>query len=132
MAMALQNTFLKKQWNYIDDFIVTDYSNVSGSADKLYAVIENPEQIDIIISILPKELYLHLSRDNLAMMMHKEATKYNAILVIVNEFGIFEEEIIAFGDDINDKEMLLNVGLGIAMGNSVDEMKMIAEVRFCN
>src|SRR5690554_822650 len=121
------NFNVKEKWSYIDNFIVTDYLNISGSADKLYVLIENPNQIDIITPILPKELYLNLSRDNLVMIMHREATKCNGVLEVANEFNISKSEIIAFGDDINDKEMLLNVGLGVAMSNSLDEIKMIAD-----
>jgi hydroxymethylpyrimidine pyrophosphatase-like HAD family hydrolase len=47
------NFNVKEKWSYIDNFIVTDYLNISGSADKLYVLIENPNQIDMITSILP-------------------------------------------------------------------------------
>lgn len=121
------NFNVKEEWSYIDNFIITDYVNVSGNADKLYALVENSNQLDYINSILPRELYLHLSRDNLPMIMHKEATKYNGVLKVANEFRISQSEIIAFGDDMNDKEMLLNFGIGIAMDNSIDEIKMVAD-----
>jgi hypothetical protein len=121
------NFNVKEVWSYIDKFVVTNYSNVSGNADKLYALVENPSQIDLINSILPKDLYLNLSRDNLAMIMHKEATKSNGVLHIASEFNIQKNEIVAFGDDINDKELLLSVGLSVAMDNSIDEIKMIAD-----
>ena len=38
------------------------------------------------------------------------------------------EEIIAIGDNINDKEMIENSGLGIVMGNSNPLMKEIGNV----
>jgi hydroxymethylpyrimidine pyrophosphatase-like HAD family hydrolase len=60
-------------------------------------LIENPNQIDIITQILPKELYLNLIRDNLAMIMHRKATKYEAVLEIADEFIVSKSEIIAFG-----------------------------------
>jgi Cof subfamily protein (haloacid dehalogenase superfamily) len=121
------NFNIREKWSYIDNFIITDYSNVSGSADKIYALIENPSQVDIIAPLLPKELYLRITRDNIAMIMHKEATKLNGVLAVAKEFNISKSDIIAFGDDINDKEMLLNAGLGVAMDNSIDEVKMIAD-----
>lgn len=65
------------------------------------------------------------------MIMYREATKFNGVLEVAKEFNISKSEIIAFGDDINDKEMLLNVGLGVAMSNSVDEIKIIADY-FCD
>lgn len=121
------NFNVKEQWSYIDNFVITDYVNVQGSADKLYVIIEDLNQIDMITSLLPKELYLNVSRDNLAMIMHREATKCNGVLEVAKQFNISKREIVAFGDDINDKEMLLSFGLGVAMGNSIDEIKMIAD-----
>ncbi len=124
------NYNVQEKWNYIDNFVITDYKDVSGGADKIYAIIENKDNIDIVKSSLPKELYLNVSRDGLAMMMHKEATKINGILAIAEKFNILKKEIIAFGDDVNDKEMLLNCGLSIAMDNAVDEIKAISD-RVC-
>ena len=34
---------------------------------------------------------------------------------------------MAFGDDINDKEMFSNCGLSVAMDNAIDEIKKIAD-----
>ena len=36
-------------------------------------------------------------------------------------------EAVAFGDGLNDREMLQGVGLGIAMGNGHPELKAIAD-----
>jgi Cof subfamily protein (haloacid dehalogenase superfamily) len=41
--------------------------------------------------------------------------------------GIAPEEIIAFGDQSNDKEMLELAGLGVAMGNSRSEVRALAD-----
>lgn len=41
----------------------------------------------------------------------------------VESQGISMSEVIAFGDNFNDLSMLENVGLGVAMGNAVDEIK---------
>jgi 5-amino-6-(5-phospho-D-ribitylamino)uracil phosphatase len=41
-------------------------------------------------------------------------------------FQIPQERIIAFGDEDNDLEVLEYAGRGIAMGNAVDQIKMIA------
>ncbi len=37
-----------------------------------------------------------------------------------------KEELIAFGDGENDLEMLKEVGVSVAMGNAVNEVKKIA------
>jgi hydroxymethylpyrimidine pyrophosphatase-like HAD family hydrolase len=43
-----------------------------------------------------------------------------------SEFGISLTEVIAFGDNYNDIEMLQAAGLGIAVGNAKEEVKMVA------
>ncbi|NLM45500.1 MAG: Cof-type HAD-IIB family hydrolase [Firmicutes bacterium] len=121
------NFDVKGKWFFIENYILTDFADVAGSAGKLYIMIEDPGQIDFIAAILPRELYFYLNRDSLVMVMHKEATKSNGIYRIAEELNIEKSEIVAFGDDINDKEMLQNVGLGVAMGNSIAEVKMIAD-----
>jgi hydroxymethylpyrimidine pyrophosphatase-like HAD family hydrolase len=35
--------------------------------------------------------------------------------------------VVAFGDDYNDVEMLSECGIGVAMGNAIDECKAVAD-----
>lgn len=53
--------------------------------------------------------------------------KWSAISYLINELEIKPEEVIAIGDNINDKTMLENAGLGIAMGNSAPYIKEMAD-----
>ena len=41
--------------------------------------------------------------------------------------GIITDDIIAFGDDYADIGMLKLCGVGVAMGNAIDEVKVIAD-----
>ena len=43
------------------------------------------------------------------------------------QLNIDIESAMAFGDGINDLEMLPAVGLGVAMGNGVEELKAVAD-----
>jgi len=54
--------------------------------------------------------------------------KWNAIDYILNQENIQKENVIAIGDNINDKQMIEKAGLGIAMRNSTDGIKEIADV----
>ena len=38
-----------------------------------------------------------------------------------------QQSVIAFGDDFNDMEMIQHAGMGVAMGNAVDELKTLAD-----
>jgi Cof subfamily protein (haloacid dehalogenase superfamily) len=47
---------------------------------------------------------------------------------LLERFGIAPDEAIAFGDGLNDMEMLSLVGMGVAMGNARDELKQVADM----
>lgn len=55
-------------------------------------------------------------------------SKYETIVSVATAKGFAKEDIIAFGDGLNDYEMISNVGLGIAMGNAEDIVKEVAEI----
>jgi Cof subfamily protein (haloacid dehalogenase superfamily) len=116
-----------EKWENFNNYTITNFSNISARAEKIYIVINDPKQQEIIKSILPQGLYLSVSRDNLAMVMNQGATKSRGIAAIADKFGISKEEIVVFGDDTNDIEMLKDFGLGVAMSNSIDEVKDIAD-----
>jgi cof-like hydrolase len=57
----------------------------------------------------------------------KDVDKWNAIEYLINKIGIEKEEVIAIGDNINDKKMIENAGLGIAMGQSTPIVRQMAD-----
>lgn len=92
-------------------------------------IIGEPQEI-IDIELLLKETFPHLSicrsHANFLEVMHKDATKGSAVRFLENYFGVKTEEVIAFGDNFNDLDMLQHAGLGVAMGNAPDEIKQAA------
>ena len=60
-------------------------------------------------------------------IMDKRATKLNGIKYICEEMGIDLENALFFGDDYNDIETLKACGVGVAVGNAVDEAKQAAD-----
>ncbi|MCL2045457.1 MAG: HAD hydrolase family protein [Oscillospiraceae bacterium] len=53
----------------------------------------------------------------------REATKSKALHEIANFWKIAQTEIVAFGDDINDIDLLAYAGMGVAMGNALNVVK---------
>ena len=53
--------------------------------------------------------------------------KWEGIQFVARRHGIAPQEIIAIGDDMNDVPMLLNAGLGVAMGNARPEAMAAAK-----
>lgn len=54
-------------------------------------------------------------------------SKAEGIKRMIEQLGIKRENTIAFGDGLNDMEMLDFVGTGVAMGNALDEVKRKAD-----
>lgn len=64
--------------------------------------------------------YTEISKEN--------ANKWSAIEFLIDKLDIKKEEVIAIGDNANDKEMVENAGLGVAMGNSMLSANKIGDV----
>ena len=92
-------------------------------------IIGETDEVIAIEQIL-KEKFPHLSicrsHANFLEVMHKSATKGNAVRFLEDYFHVKMEECVAFGDNFNDLDMLESVGLGVAMGNAPDEIKQAA------
>ena len=61
-------------------------------------------------------------------IMEKGHGKGRCIRFLSDWLGLNLDQIIAFGDNTNDKEMLMAAGFGCAMGNGVPELKEIADL----
>lgn len=57
----------------------------------------------------------------------RNANKLSAVSLLGRQSGIAPEEIVAIGDEINDVSLIGGVGLGIAMGNAIAEVKAVAK-----
>ena len=58
---------------------------------------------------------------------NENVNKWTAIEFLLEKLNIAKEEVIAIGDNVNDKEMIEESGLGVVMGNSNPKMKEIAD-----
>ncbi|MBR1971247.1 MAG: HAD family phosphatase [Clostridia bacterium] len=58
--------------------------------------------------------------------INKKAGKGNAAKALWEHLGLKKEEVLAFGDGMNDMQLLQTVGKGVAVGNSCEELKAIA------
>ncbi|MRH43360.1 Cof-type HAD-IIB family hydrolase [Aquibacillus halophilus] len=63
---------------------------------------------------------------NVIEIVRKGMNKAVGLNRIAHYYHIDQENIIAFGDEDNDLEMIEFAGVGVAMGNGIDELKSIA------
>ncbi|MCL2772922.1 MAG: HAD-IIB family hydrolase [Oscillospiraceae bacterium] len=68
-----------------------------------------------------------VTSDGTAMILNKNATKEHAVQKASEYFTIPLSDVIAFGDDINDINMLKTAGISVAMGNAREPVKEIAD-----
>ena len=63
----------------------------------------------------------------LCQIMNQEVSKWNSIQALMKTWNIKDEDIIAFGDDYNDLDMIKHAGIGVAMGNAEKVIKDAAD-----
>ena len=101
--LSIFNRIIQKL-RQINDIDVLDVGHMSRKMIKV-----NNEDIEI------KYYYTEITKN--------DVNKWNAIKVLMNRLNILENEVVTIGDNVNDKEMLQNASLGIAMGNSAEYVK---------
>ena len=74
----------------------------------------------------PSKCSLIRSEINYLEIMHEGINKGTALQEIESYYGISPAQIISFGDNLNDMELIRNSGLGIAMSNGHQDLKKIA------
>ena len=73
-------------------------------------------------------IHIYRSKSTYLELAPKSISKASALkLVLKNRFDIDLSEVMAFGDNYNDIEMIQAAGLGIAVGNARPEVKAVAK-----
>lgn len=80
--------------------------------------------------LLDHQVAIQINQDrigNTVYVTHLKGTKAYGIKELLKILGVKKEETIGIGDGNNDKNLLLNCGFKVAMGNAVEEIKSIAD-----
>ncbi len=86
-----------------------------------------PAVISDIKSMYPK-LYVTQSGPHVIEVMPNGVNKATALESVCECLDIKSDEVIAFGDGMNDISMIKWAGLGVAVGNAPDAVKKVATV----
>lgn len=121
--------FVKNITN-INDFIskIKDVYNITIS-------FKNESTINTFLEDIKNnynEIYSFIMQDSFSdkkwiTLMNNGVSKFNGIKIVSNYINIDNSEIIAFGDGLNDIDMIKNVGMGVAMKNALKEIKDVAK-----
>ena len=93
---------------------------VMGEAEKI-------RSLEVLLKQRLPHLSIHRSKNEYLEIMNKQATKSSAIRFMEQRLNVTAEQIIAFGDNFNDLDMLQYAGLSVAMGNAPNEIKSVAK-----
>ena len=92
----------------------------------------SPKALDSLIELLkerhPDEAHLYRSKDSYVEISAKNIDKSTALEdLIKNKYNLELGNVMAFGDNFNDTQLLKRAGMGVAMANAAQEVKDVAD-----
>jgi hypothetical protein len=114
-----------------EQIAVTDFSEASGFRDRAFKIcIEGTDAAfaERTAALVKDCTWQRFSDCDWCKYSPSDASKEKATQRLEQAMGISKEQIIAFGDDFVDAGMLHYCGVGVAMGNAVDNVKECADV----
>ena len=111
-------------------FICDSTESVFNSIMKKFNEIPNVETLDVshmsrkVIKKGTTEIPIEYYYTEISM---KNVDKWNAIEFLINKLEINKDEVIAIGDNMNDKKMIEEAGFGITMEGSTPTVTEVAD-----
>lgn len=122
----------KDRYKAVEDFLKMEDANIlsvayAGNKKDMVSLYDyiNERYPHIYKSHLMEQINV---AEALLEIMNPLGDKWLSLLEYAKEKGIDQSEIIAIGDDNNDKEMVKNAGCGIAMKNGSELVKQVADI----
>ena len=101
----------------------------AGINDDIYKL--SPEvrnkQVRDEIAAMPGITYIPFHGEDWCSIVPGGVTKWQSVQKVAAHLGIDTKHIAAFGDDFGDIEMIKGCGIGVAVGNAIDEVKTAAD-----
>lgn len=112
----------------VPDYVVTDWKQENVHASMMdFFFLDEAEYRRCLPAFADEAMVLNYHLGNIAGdLSFKGEDKASGIRAFLNFTGTARSDTVAFGDGYNDVSMMHAVGLGVAMGNAVDEVKQAA------
>lgn len=121
-------TYAKRMKSLLGNRLLPIKGNESNlEVHKFSCGIMNEQQKTILNTLHDKYDVLIHEMPLVAELLPKGYGKFFGIQEVCKHLEIDEKNTYAFGDSVNDLDMLSNVGHGIAMGNGSEHAKKVAE-----
>lgn len=95
--------------------------------DKFTAVRMPDSDMETFHSVFDREFTMMPHTDRVYEMVPRGFSKATGMQFLMDRLGVSVEDCYAFGDSVNDMEMLRFAGHAVAMGNAPEEVRGIAE-----
>ena len=116
-----------KEWN-MPNFKIKYQNDFNDEVYKVTTIFSNIKDFNNFTSSLDNRVDYRKQMGLLAYdIAPKDISKGEAIKLVLDTLNISYKDALAFGDNVNDIEMLKVVGKGIAMSNACIELKEIAD-----
>jgi hypothetical protein len=106
---------------------------IEKSTIKLLAISSNQTMMQTLRQSLgdrysPDQVYFTQSTESYLEVTHPQSNKGLATQYLVEELlGLNAQQVMAIGDNFNDRELLTYAGIGIAMGDAPPEIQSLAD-----
>ncbi len=106
----------------------TDFSRENSNGYlKISLNASDPVAVENIAVHFPMCDMLRYTGEDLYRFANRDAVKWNAVKAIAEHYSYDTGDFIAFGDDINDLEMIQKCGTGVAVKNAVSKVLSAAK-----
>lgn len=143
MIETANHVYIDKDFHELYDFFVNaghgdmfvrdfDRDDVLKRTIKMEANVLNKDK-EKVISYIENHFgyvinYDQHGTDNAFELYSPTISKAVGIQKVLEHFHLTKEDSYGFGDGVNDMEMIEYCGIGVAMGNAIQELKDIADV----
>jgi len=121
--------YLNRPWQRPTAYELVDLLEVADRpAAKILFFTDKAAGLSDTFSDLPPSARVMVSdKYGLVQIMARTADKAQALRFLMARWGLSMQHVVAFGDDINDVDMVQHSGIGVAVENAIAEVKAVAD-----
>ncbi|KMK52337.1 hydrolase [[Actinobacillus] muris] len=111
-----------------DDYIVDPLHHLNHQVLQLLAFFPQERTQEVIAAGILEDDWKEVRWHPYSVdLLNQHNSKAKGIADVLRHFNLSLDNAMAFGDGLNDLEMLASVGFGVAMGNAEPELKAVAD-----
>lgn len=121
------NFHAEEIWPGIDYIKTSDFKELEHSYAEKIIINAHIEEMNTLKKYITDDLYMLPSENRIITIHNIQSSKMNGIKTLVERYHISPSQIVTFGDDYNDIDMLKFCGIGVAVENALPEVKKAAD-----